>query len=263
MRPSFVASFALLAAAGCSSAALGQQFNIGTFQIWSGSSYVNNYNGPSNGNYDLIGAVSDGGFDAFDDWMYHANLLGGLSLNRRVDTLSAINTYRHIDTFTNNTGGSLTVPLSVLGNLGSDGNEHFERNDAYAFISHDSFLSLNYGDPLVCFMNGNNAWAAANITRAHSYDDVHVDYTLTLAPGESVTLMYATFLARDITNRSGDIALGQATVNAMLADPLGTGLYTGLTQGEINSIVNWAVPTPGAAAVLGLGGLAALCRRRA
>lgn len=262
MHPSFVRSFALLAAAGCASAALGQQFSILTDDIYDGSGTVNSYNGPST-NIDYVGFVVDGGHDAFDGWMYHVNVLGGLTLNRRVDTLSAINTYRHIDTFTNNTSGTLTVPLSLYGDFGSDGDENFERNDAYAFISHDSGIPFNAGDPVIGFMNGNNAWAAANINRVYDPGVIYVNYTLTLQPGESITLMLATFLARDETDRSGDVLLTQNTVSAMLADPMGSGLYTGLTQAEINSIVNW-VPTPGAggAVLLGLGGLAASRRRR-
>ena len=257
MRTSIVRSFVLLATAGCSSTALGQQFSIALNQIYDGSSYVNNYNGPSTGD-PYIGSVADGGYDAFDDWMLHVNTLGGLSLNRRVDTLSAINTYRHIDTFTNNTSGPLTVPLSILGDFGSDGGENFVQNDAYSFVSHDGPGS----DPVIGFMNGNNAWTAANITRGYIPGSLYVDFSLTLQPGESITLMFATFLARDLSDRSGDIALAQNTVNAMLADPMGSGLFAGLYGSEIGAIVNWTIPTPGAAALLGLGGLLASRRRR-
>lgn len=258
MRSSIVYSFALLAAA-CASSALAQQFSIATNDIFDGSGSVNNYNGPVI-NFDDVGAVIDGGYGAFAGWMYHANPLGFMT-NRRVDTLSSINVYRHIDTFTNLWAGPQTVNLSLLGNFGSSASV-IVRNDAYAFVGHDSNITFNTGAPVIGLMNGNNAWAAANITRSLGPIAIAVDYTLTLQPGESITLMYATFLARDITDRSGDAALAQSTVNAMLADPMGTGLYTGLTQAEINSIVNWTVPTPGAAALLGLGGLASLRRRR-
>ena len=249
-------------AAACASSALGQQFSISPNEVYDGINFTfgNSYIGPSTGS-DSAGAVLDGGYDAFDGWYDYDNTFGGLSLNRRTETLSSINVYRAIDTFTNNTADALSVPIRLIGNLGSDGGEVFLQNNGYSSITHDSFLEFNFGDPIVGYMNGNNAWTLGNIVRMLSGDYIYTDFTLTLQPGESISLMFATFLARDITDRSGDAALALSTVNGMLADPMGTGLYTGLTQSEINSIVNW-VPSPSAVALLGIGGLASLRRRR-
>lgn len=262
MRTPIVVSFALLAA-GCSSAALGQQFTISAGQVYDGVNftYGNSYTGPI-GDFDYGGSVNDGGYDAFDGFMEYYQSLGGLTLHRRVESLFAINTYRAIDTFTNNTAGALSVPFTLHGNLGSDGSEVFYQNNIYSSVTSDTSLQFNFGDPVVGFMNGNNAWTTANILRNHSFDNIYTNFTINLQPGQSVSLMFAAFLALDLTNRSGDAALAVGTVNAMLADPSATGLFAGLTQGEINSIVNWSVPTPGAAALLGLGGLASLRRRR-
>ncbi len=244
------------------SVAHGQQFEIRPNDIVIGELFERgpSYNGPHNGPGNYQGAVSDGGFNAFDTWMYPQTEFGGLSLNRRVDTLSAINTYRHIETYSNTTAGTLSVPLDMFGGLGFGGADVILRDDAFAGVSTDrlSFSSM----PVIGFMNGNNGWTAANIVRARDGNSVALNYTLTIEPGQSVSLMWATFLARDISNRSGDVALAQNTVSAMLADPMGTGLYAGLSTGEIGAIVNWSVPAPGAAAILCFGGLLAARRRR-
>jgi hypothetical protein len=209
------------------------------------------------GGDDLRGAVVDGGYDAFDAFgFYPARLPSGLALNRRTELLPG-NLYRWVDTFTNAGSSALSTSVEFWGNLGSDGSTFFSAVNPHFQVSHDSGIY----DPVVGFIWGNNAYATT-FTRNQFGDQTRITIPITLGPGESTSLMFFAFLAREVDNRilANDITLATNTVNALFASPNLSGL-SGLEQSQI---ANWnAVPEPSTYATVGSAlVLAAWVRRR-
>jgi hypothetical protein len=212
--------------------------------------------------------VRDGGNDAFDFFGYVANV-GSLSLNRQTELLSG-NIYRFFDTYTNNTGGTIDTTITFVGDLGSDSGTVYENVNSYRQVSSDG----GPGDPIVGFLWGNNAFAASMVRstgqggNSGPNERTAIAANLSLAAGQSVSLIYFAFLADDLTDRSGDAALALSTVNALFDNPnLG-----GLTSQQLARALNWspfvvgegaATPEPSTALMTGFGlvALAALRRR--
>jgi len=203
------------------------------------------YVGPNGGNGDYRGAVLDGGFDSFDGFGRYGSFSGDLTLNRRVELLTG-NVYRWVDTFTNTGANAILTGVNFNGNLGSDAATAFTTVNAYFQVSTDNCLSC---DPVVGFIWGNNVYAST-FTRAQFSDVSSITIPLTLAPGETKSLMFFAFLAREDTNRvlANDVALATNTMNALFAAPN----ITGLSALEQSQIVNWGtVPEPGTYVSLG------------
>lgn len=289
----FRSSVSACAAAICFASTASAQYVIPADVFDAGLNEGSSYNGgysPSSffdpfSSLDLRGVADDGGFDAYDyAGIILADTVGGpgaVSVSRRVDAMEELNVYRWIDTYSNGTEFALTVNINFWTNLGSDGSEIVAAQDPYRFVSFEdgNIDGLTPTDPVVAMMHGNNQWTADNIsltrfgTRGeNSYfrDDVMRSCTLTLAPGESVSLMFADFLAYTptdygdgIINDPGvpfDVEHALAQSAALLADP--SPLFADLLRGgDAPNIINWSIPTPGTIA-LAVFGLAGVGRRR-
>ncbi|SNT22858.1 PEP-CTERM protein-sorting domain-containing protein [Noviherbaspirillum humi] len=247
------------------------QFSIQGSDVVTNSGYGFSYSGdggnPTNSVNDARGSVGDGGYDAFDGMGYLSNT-GSLSVTRRTEAFQSLNLYRWFDTFTNNTGSTITQTINWWGNLGSDGYQTTYAGPGSSFINVDN----NGYDPVGAYIYGNNTFASTSMNSSwycgpegqwSCYDNVNISTTLTLDAGQSASLLNFVFLARDNNDRSGDVALATNTAANLVANPY----LDGLNQDERSRILNWGgmpseVPEPGTAALLGLGLFGFMMSRR-
>lgn len=234
---------------------------------------------------DARGAVDDGGYDAYDGagFIVPGPMRGdpppsAVSITRRVDALTELNIYRWLDTYTNTTERPVSIDLAFYSNLGSDGFDQTLVNDSFRLVTSEIFVPKRSDvyvptDPVVAMMHGNNDWAATNITVTKEFDIVRRRFVFELAPGASATLMFADFLAYTPTLNEGeggvfygdpgtieDVQLAISRSADLIADP--SVLFEGIETRGLGPILNWTIPSPGAAAVGALAGLVALRRRR-
>ncbi len=205
------------------------------------------------------GMVSDGGFDAFDGFGYVFDL-GGLTLTRQTELLAGTNTYRFLDTFTNTTGATINQTVRFYGNLGSDTNENIQFSNSGAIVSCDSITCAAGYDPALALVFNNNGFGTGAITP----NDFNARYDLSVGAGQSVSLLNFAFLARDLSDRSGDRALAISTAQALQANPNVTGLTAEQQARVLNFNLTAAVPEPGtwAMMILGFGAVGGAMRRR-
>jgi len=263
MRYLLTAVMALLLCVGAAQAA---QFTIASDISSGDGSY---YAGSDAGVY-----VSDGGHDAFDHFGMVSNL-GTLSLHRQVEALSDKNIYRFLDTYTNRTGGWVQQAVQFSGDLGSDSWTAVDLNSPFRGVSYQTYSS-SY-DPVVAVVNGNNAWAEANMLKSYTNnDDFAEEITIGLNPGESLSVLNLAFLAYEepsnVANRPSDIELAKSRSLELVTDPY----IDGLTEEQVAGIVNFSfgedpgdlrppsVPEPSTFILLGAGlaGLLVMRRRK-
>jgi hypothetical protein len=214
--------------------------------------------------FSFLGGVLDGGRDAFDGYGGVTNL-GGLEFSRHTDALTGLNTFRFLDTFTNNTNQAISTTVRFYGNLGSDTNGSVVFDHEF-FMTTCQFAGACVGDPVISHVFGNNAFTQNNISASFTTSNIlgyNIDTMLTLAPGESAGLLFFAFLASEETgtNHSLDGPLAVSIGASLVANPI----LTGLTQSEIDSIVNYSVvPLPSSVWLFGSGliGLIGLVRRK-
>lgn len=224
------------------------------------SSRADSYTGPGGESgitrSDFRGTAADGGYDAYDVMGSLSNL-GSLTAQRRTETLSSLNMQRWFDTITNPTQSTISTTVYWWGNLGSDGYQSMVGQNDFSAVNVDD---LGF-DPSIAFVWGNNDFARDQMSfnfydAPDSYgisrDWVHVAIDLTLEANESTSLLFYTFLARDLNDRSADTQLALDTAAGLVQDPF----LTGLSSSEIAGIRNFgsvSVPEPGSIAMLGLG----------
>ena len=272
---------------------------------------------------DSQGYIGDGGQDAFDRWGQIAvgvnsssrNLVGVLNLNQSGQSastptpfsLSGVNVtrslfnpagtdyLRYFDSFTNNTGSTVSLTVGWGGNLGSDsgtvlsatssGDLVFDSLDTWG-LTIENFNGSNPAgpatDPPVGYVVGNTPVYGGTLSSPYSNspwsgngnDNLAFLYAFDLQPGETSSLAY--FLYRGLAeNRNGplgqfpttgeEIALAQSVLSGLAASPD----FSGLTQAEIGRTINFtstAVPEPSSLALFGISacvaGIGAARRRR-
>lgn len=231
-----------------------------TADIFNGSSYGDAYLGaggytdPEN---QPLGAVVGGGLGAFDMFGFYNSGTDGLTQQRQVELLSG-NVFRFVDTFTNAGTTTVEATLNFFGNLGSDGDELVSVNANGLVVSCQDvdWVGSCAGQPVLALVSGNNGLGVVQLTA----DRYNVSFSLTLAPGQSATLLNFAFLAsQDDGPGAADLSLAIQTGNALLSAPRVQGLSAQQLAGIVNYTVS-SVPEPGSWA-LGLAGLAALALR--
>lgn len=248
---------AALAALLIPAAAHAQQFQA-TGGIFDGVGYGAHYAG-AGGSTPLynqaLGEVVDGGNSAFDAFGFYNGGVDGLSQTRQVELLSG-NVFRFFDTFTNKGTSTVSTTLNFFGNLGSDGDELVSMAKSGLLVScEDDGLGHCGSDPVLALVSGNKGLGQASITP----DRYNVSFSVTLKPGESLSLLNFAFLASDLNGPTdADILLAQSTGSALLAVPR----LEGLSAQQIASIANFTTPVPEpstwAMMMLGFGALGLL-----
>jgi hypothetical protein len=204
-------------------------------------------------------AVNDGLSDAYDGFNLLQNF-GSLSVSREVFTLENIYSYGVFDTFTNNTGNTITQTVNYYTNLGSDGQSFINNLTDFTYTTNETQLGK---DPAVAFTFGSNQWSLDNatFTNASSYS-TNLFFDLNINAGESLSLLTFSSLYKDSVNNSVD-DFNNAEANALLlsSNPISQGVSTAMFNNAINyssatvseptSLAT--VPEPTSLALLGLG----------
>lgn len=256
------AFIALAAASMLTTAANATQFVI-VPDIIGGTGTPPSYKGPSIQGSNL-GVIGDGGRDAFDGFGFY-NATGGLAFSRQTEAFMTQNLFRFFDTFTNMSSERVTKTVTFYSNLGSDGRtKQIAGGEGYAVTCE--FSAACGGDPIVAAVYGNNGLGVQTLNG----EFMSVNYTLTLDPGQSASLLNFAFLASDAggTNAS-DVALAISRAQELTFRPM----LAGLTDRQLRRVVNFdlglpAAPVPEPASwALMIGGFAivgsALRRRQA
>ena len=171
-----------------------------------------------------------------------------------------------------NTGAAQTTAAIELGaDLGADSNTTIEVDSDGSGVlgSNDRFVVFSDGpsdsDPFTLFTYyGGGAGETPSITGLFSEDEPNSLFELLLAPGETKSLLFFGGVFDTVTSSIGEAAgFGTSltgTLNRLGAD----GFLTGLSDEQLATVVNYAVPTPAPLALLGLGlaGLGLARRRR-
>ena len=273
LRRALAAAFALAASSAAASA---QQVTINN-DVYNGlgaqcDQLGASYFGTATGK---CGSVYDSGRDAFDDYGRITSTPAGILASRRTEAFQARNLYRFVDTYYNSTGATITGDVTFFGDLGSDGTGRAIATNEFYRVSSDAMPNSFGNDPVVAFVFGNNDFVGDFMTFAGNQHNHTLTATLTLLPGQSVSIMSFAFLARSLTRnattQAADEALALSTAQALVANPF----FDGLSADERARIANFGpgvtlpppvvtTPEPGTWALLGTGllGLAAVVRRR-
>ena len=208
--------------------------------IFDGTGYGSSYLG-AGGTTPLynqaLGQVVDGGNGAFDAFGFYNAGTAGLTQSRQVELLSG-NVFRFFDTFTNAGSQTVSTTLNFFGNLGSDGDELVHYAEGGLMVTcEDDYTGQCGSDPVLALVSGNNGLGQATITP----DRYNVAFTVSIAPGESVSLLNFAFLASDESGPTAlDVALAQSTGLALLSAPR----LEGLSSAQLANVVNFASPVP-------------------
>lgn len=260
MHTRFIA-VALAATFLAAPAAHADQITAGN-DIFNGVDYGSRYTGAggyTSPAHQALGAVVGGANQAFDAFGFYNAGVGSLQQVRQVELLGG-NVYRFFDSFTNTGATQVTTTLNFFGNLGSDGDELVSHDASGLIVScTDDGQSQCTGQPVLALVSGNNGLGQA----ALSPDRYNVRYSVSLAPGQTLSLLNFAFLASDA---SGPTAADQALARQTGMDLLAAPRLDGLNAAQVASIANYtitAVPEPGSWALM-LTGLVVvpLLRRR-
>lgn len=258
-----------LAATGAQAQQFSAQADIAT--VDGGATVGSSYTGPGSNTSIInipVGSVLDGGSDAFDIYGFYSNF-GTLTFTRQTELLSD-NTYRFFDTFTNAASRSTVVQSVVFtGDLGSDSATQVLTSTPGLRVTCQGVSGNCGGDPVVASVYSNNGSGLVSYTPGFqgSGDRYNVTFNLSVAPGQSVSLLNYAFLAQNINGTdNADLALANVRGLALQAAPN----VTGLTQQQLATVQNFnlgvtpAVPEPAIWAMMigGFGIVGGAMRRR-
>ena len=164
---------------------------------------------------------------------------------------------------TNNGTEVMNTAIEHGGNLGSDDDAAVvvTGNGDTAFDAADSFVvfeDTSGSDPFVTFVIFGDDALETPTTSGLFNDNVNWLFDLTLAPEETQSLLFFGVM-------SGSATEGSALASTLdsLAGASDAGFLTGLSQDQLNTIVNYGViPEPSTLCLLGLTGAGVLVRRR-
>lgn len=197
----------------------------------------------------------------------YATSFNGLAATRQTESYIAVpglpaNSIRWFDSFTNNTGSTITANVAFGGNLGSDANTYVHASGPGYVVTGQGAPGAGSPDPVIAHLYGNNDYAFSQ-TMVHFVngdDNPYVVYPLTVAPGQTVSIMNVDILFGDNargTDPSGsvyaqDVALAIQQAQLFVNSPV----FDGLTVEQLQTLVNWNVlvdgSLPAAGAVTGL-----------
>lgn len=246
----------------------------------------------------VAGGVSEGGGgsvnDAYDGWgaiygaaSYSGSNVGsitaygtafnGLDAMRQTQSYVAVpelpaNSVRWFDSFTNNTGSTITANIAFGGNLGSDSNTYIHATGPGFVVTGQGAPGQSSPDPVIAHLYGNNSYAftQAEAHYAHSDDNPYIVFPVTVAPGQTVSIMNVNILFGD-TERWDDadgalyaadvaLAIQQSELATQQSELfINSPIFAGLTIEQIASLLNWGVQIDGSLPVA--GSTAALSQR--
>ena len=184
-----------------------------------------------------LGAVFDGGRDAFDTYGKITGDLTGLAFSRQTELFSDQNLFRFFDTFTNTTGSAITTTLTFGGNLGSDGGTQVLTSGGGLFVTCQGAGMNCLGDPIIAHVAGSAG------LQSLAFDNYASVFNVTVGAGQSISLLNFAFLASSQTGtNASDIALATSKGQQLLANPY----LAGLSAQQQAQIVNFTggPPTP-------------------
>ena len=180
-------------------------------------------------------------------------IIAGVAITRSMlvsdASISAIGFMRLLDSFTNTTDQPVTILVQMLSDVGSDnstaiveetsGNNVIDATD-HGFVT-DEVSNQTGGDSSVGFVYGDGiGQGASNAGQAfvggEGIDEITVQFTLTLQPGETQRLL--SFAFQNVTAAEGASDLGQFDDALAILDR--RGLLSGLSEAERAEIVNYS-----------------------
>jgi len=161
---------------------------------------------------------------------------GDVATTRRIYVPATESFARVLDTFTNLTNTAQTLTLTYETNLGSNANTAILDADLGFIVSDDSVDGSGGFTPIVTQVFGNNGGSILPTVTQPFTGEFEYNFTFTLAPGASASLLF--FLAQDF-----DVTEALADVDN-LADP-SANFLTGLEQADLNQIVNFGFGAAG------------------
>ena len=222
------------------------------------------------------------------------NNFGGLTVNRDTEVThgpsgptgltSAFanagvpNAARFVETITNNTGSTISGQFGFWNNLGSDNNTLYVANNHGSLIGsggppltgslwitsiQNATCAAGGCDPVLTTVLGNNKYTATQVqttnavgggTVANGNDNPTYLYTISVAPGQTVSIVLFSVLTADVNfnpnagpnplaAQQSDITLGGQMANLITNNgnplPLNSPFFIGLTPDELMSIINF------------------------
>ncbi len=214
--------------------------------------------------------------DAYDGWgaIYgttnksdpynspYATSFNGLNAFRQTESYVAVpglpaNSIRWFDSFTNNTGSTITANIAFGGNLGSDSNTYIHATGLGYVVTGQGAPGIQSTDPVIAHLYGNNNYAFTQTTVGftNGNDNPYIVYPLTVAPGQTVSVMNLDILFGDNgrdDDPSGvlyaqDVALAAQQAQLFVNSPV----FDGLTVQQLQTLINWNVFVDGSLPVAG------------
>jgi LPXTG-motif cell wall-anchored protein len=177
----------------------------------------------------------------------------GLDVSRSIYVPTDGDYARHLNTLTNPTAAAITVSVATMNNLGSDSNTRItgsSSGDQVADLTDSwvgtfqNYSGISSSDPREAHVIQGNATpslAPANVTFVDGDDNPTWGWTVTVQPGETISLM--SYVVAETTKAR---AAASATSLAAMT-PLGDGTVPGLrcmTSAQLNSVANFAITPP-------------------